>query len=317
MLDWTDRFCRYFLRQLSRRTLLYTEMVTSGAILHGDRERYLRFDPVEHPVAMQIGGSEPEDLAQCARIAEQWGFDEINLNVGCPSDRVQSGRFGACLMAEPRLVAECVGAMQAVVKIPVTVKHRIGIDARDSYHELAGFVGTLATAGCRTFIVHARKAWLHGLSPKENREIPPLRYDIVHRLKRDFPALEIVINGGILDLHQAIRQLAEVDGVMMGRAIYHAPWILADADRRIFNEANPVATRHEALDAMRPWIEAELAAGVPLHYITRHMLGLFNGQPGARRWRRYLSEHATRRDAGIDVLLTAASLVRPEEGMAG
>ena len=317
MLDWTDRFCRYFLRQLSRRTLLYTEMITTGAILHGDRDRHLRFDPVEHPVAVQLGGSDPEALAKCARIAEQWGYDEINLNVGCPSDRVQSGRFGACLMTEPRLVAECVGAMQAAASIPVTVKHRTGVDERDSYGELADFVGTLAAAGCGTFIVHARKAWLRGLSPKENREVPPLRYDVVHRLKRDFAGLEIVVNGGIQDLDQAVNQLAQLDGVMMGRAVYNAPWILGRADGRVFSSPDPAASRHQALEAMYPWIETELAAGTPLNRIARHLLGLFNGQPGARHWRRHLSEHATRRNAGLDVLRTAASLVTTEDARAG
>ena len=309
MLDWTDRFGRYFLRQLSRRTLLYTEMITTGAILHGDRYRYLRFHPAEHPVAVQLGGSDPGELAQSARIAADFGYDEINLNVGCPSDRVQSGRFGACLMAQPQLVAECISAMREAVSIPVTVKHRIGIDDRDSYDELAEFVYTLGNAGCSTFLIHARKAWLQGLSPKQNREIPPLRYDVVYRLKRDFPALEIVINGGILDVHQAILQLEKVDGAMIGRAACNDPWILADADRLVFQQPNPVSGRHQVLEAMRPWIVAELAEGTPLHYVTRHLFGLFNGQPGARRWRRHLSEHATRADAGIEVLLDAASYV--------
>jgi tRNA-dihydrouridine synthase A len=309
MLDWTDRFFRYFLRQLSRRALLYTEMVTTGAILHGDRERYLRFDPAEHPVALQVGGSDPRELAESARIAAGYGYDEINLNIGCPSDRVQSGRFGACLMAEPGLVAECVGAMQAAASVPVTVKHRIGIDQQDSYDELAAFVATVADAGCRTFIIHARKAWLQGLSPRENREIPPLRYDAVRRLKRDFPALEIVINGGISDLGQVVQHLEAVDGTMMGRAICNNPWILADADRRIFRGSNRVASRHQVIAAISPWVEDEVARGTPMHHITRHLLGLFNGQPGARRWRRHLSEHGRRAGAGAEILLEAASLV--------
>jgi tRNA-dihydrouridine synthase A len=313
MLDWTDRYCRYFLRQLSRHTLLYTEMVTTGALLHGDLERHLRFHGDEHPVALQLGGSDPSELAACARLGEESGYDEINLNVGCPSDRVQSGRFGACLMQEPRLVAECVTAMREAVSIPVTVKHRIGIDDQDSYQALVRFVGTIAEAGCRTFIVHARKAWLQGLSPRENREVPPLRHDVVHRLKHDFPRLEIVINGGILTLQEAAAQLESVDGVMMGRAVYHDPWILADADRLLFGQAtNPASSRHQALESLYPWIEAELAAGTPLHHITRHLMGLFNGQPGARRWRRYLSENANRRGGGIDVLVKAASLVGEE-----
>jgi len=310
MLDWTDRYCRYFLRSLSRHTLLYTEMVTTGALLHGDPERHLRFQHDEHPVALQLGGSDPTELAACARLAEQRGYDEINLNVGCPSDRVQSGRFGACLMQEPRLVAECVTAMQEAVSTPVTVKHRIGIDDQDSYEALVQFVGTVAEAGCQTFIVHARKAWLQGLSPKENREVPPLRHEVVHRLKLDFPRLEIVINGGIHTLREAAAQLDAVDGAMIGRAVYNDPWMLADADRLIFGEdTNPASSRRQALESLYPWIEVELAAGAPLHHITRHLLGLFNGQPGARRWRRHLSENANRKGAGLHVLEHAASLV--------
>lgn len=310
MLDWTDRYCRYFLRRLSRLTLLYTEMVTTGALLHGDSERHLRFHHDEHPVALQLGGSDPAELAACARLAEERGYDEVNLNVGCPSDRVQSGRFGACLMQEPRLVADCVAAMLEAVSTPVTVKHRIGIDDQDSYEALVQFVGTIAEAGCRTFIVHARKAWLQGLSPKENREVPPLRHEVVHRLKVDFPHLEIVINGGIHTLKEAAAQLDAVDGAMIGRAVYNDPWMLADADRLIFGEdANPASSRHQALESLYPWIETEIAAGTPLHHITRHLLGLFNGQPGARRWRRHLSENANRKGAGLDVLEQAASLV--------
>jgi tRNA-dihydrouridine synthase A len=313
MLDWTDRYCRYFLRQLSRHTLLYTEMITTGAILQGDRDRFLRFDDAEHPLAIQLGGSEPAALAECAKIAGEWGYDEVNLNVGCPSDRVQSGLFGACLMAEPGLVADCVKAMRDTVSIPVTVKHRIGIDDRDSYDELTHFIGTLADAGCGTFVIHARKAWLQGLSPKENREVPPLRYDIVYRIKEDFPELEIVINGGILDLHQAVEHLEQVDGVMIGRAAYNDPWLLADADRLIFHQPNPVTDRKEVIELMLPWIRQELGAGTPLHRMTRHLLGLFNGLPGARRWRRHLSEFAPRKDAGLDVLLEAAALVTEQD----
>ena len=313
MLDWTDRHCRYFLRQLSRHTLLYTEMITTGALLHGDAGRFLRFDESEHPVAVQLGGSEPDHLARCARLCEAAGYDEVNLNVGCPSDRVQSGRFGACLMAEPALVADCIKAMTDAVSIAVTVKHRIGIDHQDSYQALTDFIGVQADAGCRTFVIHARKAWLQGLSPKENREVPPLRYDLVHRIKKDFPGLEIILNGGILDLTQATQQLRQVDGVMMGRAVYHDPWLLADADRLIFNDRNPMTNRHKVIEAMAPWIAGELAEGTPLHRITRHMMGLFNGLPGARKWRRYLSENGNSKNAGIEVLLTAASLVSRQE----
>ncbi len=314
MLDWTDRFFRHFLRHITRKTLLYTEMVTTGALLHGDRERFLRFDPIEHPLALQLGGSEPADLAACARIGADRGYDEINLNVGCPSDRVQSGRFGACLMAEPRLVAECVAAMADAVSLPVTVKHRIGIDDKDSYGELSDFVATVAAAGCEVFIVHARKAWLQGLSPKENREIPPLRYDVVERLKRDFPALSIVINGGVTSLAQTEELLGRLDGVMIGRAAYDNPWLLADADRRIFGAtAAPAASRKEALDAYLPFLERQLAEGVPLGHVSRHLLGLFQGLPGARAWRRHISENAHRAGAGVEVIVAAAAKVRDGE----
>ena len=302
MLDWTDRHCRYFLRLISRHTLLYTEMITTGALIHGDRERFLRYDPTEHPVALQLGGSDPEDLARCARMAEDWGYDEINLNVGCPSDRVQNGRFGACLMAEPELVAECVTAMRAAVRVPVTVKHRIGIDERDSYAELVDFVGQLSTAGCDAIIVHARKAWLKGLSPKENRDIPPLRYEVVHDLKRDFPDLPIVINGGIETLDATVDFLSDLDGVMIGRAAYHNPWILAEADQRVFGDDHPMPTRRQVLEAFIPYAERQLSAGVPMSAMSRHLLGLFQGQPGARAWRRRISEQAHRPGAGVEVL---------------
>jgi len=312
MLDWTDRFCRYFLRLISRHTLLYTEMVTTGALIHGDRERFLRFDPIEHPVALQLGGSEPTDLASCARMGEKWGYDEINLNVGCPSDRVQSGSFGACLMAQPHLVADCVGAMVDMVSIPVTVKHRIGIDERDSYAELCDFVGTVAEAGCGVFIVHARKAWLKGLSPKENREIPPLRYEVVQRLRQDFPGLEFVINGGIESLEQAQAMLETFNGVMIGRAVYHHPWMLAEADARIFGTTGPLRTAHQVLEDYLPFVEKELAAGIYLTHISRHLLGLFQGRPGARAWRRYLSENAHLPGADTDVIRRASDLVPSE-----
>ena len=290
MLDWTDRHFRYFVRRITRHTLLYTEMVTTGALLHGDRERFLAFHDDEHPVALQLGGSEPRELAACARVGAARGYDEINLNVGCPSDRVQHGRFGACLMAEPVLVADCVKAMRDAVEVPVTVKHRIGIDELDSYDALRDFVGTVAEAGCDAFIVHARKAWLAGLSPKENRTVPPLRYDVVHRLKRDFLALPIVINGGIESLDAAEEQLAHVDGIMIGRAAYHDPWLLAEADQRIFDAASGGLSRREVAKAMLVYIEDQAASGVPVNRITRHMLGLFHGVPGARAWRRALSE---------------------------
>jgi tRNA-dihydrouridine synthase A len=290
MLDYTDRHFRWFVRRITRRTLLYTEMVTTGALLHGgDRERFLGFDDDEHPVALQLGGSDPGELATCARLGAERGYDEINLNVGCPSDRVQSGRFGACLMAEPALVADCVTAMRDAVDVPVTVKHRIGIDERDSYEALCDFVGTVAAAGCDAFVVHARKAWLSGLSPKENRTVPPLRHDVVHRLKRDFPELAIVINGGIESLDAALAQLAHVDGAMMGRAAYHDPWVLAGADERIFGNAPRQLSRREVAEAMLPYIAARAAAGVPVNRVTRHLLGLFHGVPGARVWRRALS----------------------------
>jgi tRNA-dihydrouridine synthase A len=309
MMDWTDRHCRYFLRLITRRTLLYTEMVTTGALIHGDRERHLRFDHAEHPVAIQLGGSSPEDLATCAEMVESYGYDEVNLNVGCPSDRVQNGRFGACLMAEPELVAACVAAMKAKVAIPVTVKTRIGIDHRDSYEHLIDFVTQVAAAGCDALIVHARKAWLQGLSPRENREIPPLRYDWVERLKADVPSLPMTINGGVTTLPQARALLGQLDGVMIGREAYQNPWMLAEADHLIFGDEHPGPNAHEVLEAFIPYAERNLAAGVPLNAMTRHILGLFQGRPGARAWRRHLSENAHRPGAGIDVLRAAGARV--------
>ncbi|MCU7918692.1 MAG: tRNA dihydrouridine(20/20a) synthase DusA [Candidatus Thiodiazotropha sp. (ex Epidulcina cf. delphinae)] len=306
MLDWTDRYCRYFLRLISRHVVLYTEMVTTGAILHGNRARFLDFDPSEHPVALQLGGSDPKELAECAGLGQTWGYDEINLNVGCPSDRVQSGRFGACLMATPQLVSDCVKAMRDRVSVDVTVKHRIGVDEHDSYDELCEFIGTVSEAGCNTFIVHARKAWLQGLSPKENREIPPLSYATVHRLKRDFPQLEVIINGGITSLEQAQRQLEHVDGVMIGREAYHNPWMLAEADRVIFAKTGEAVTRGQVVASLIPFVEKELAAGTPINRITRHILGLFHGQPGARKWRRMLSEQSHRPNATSRLIMQAA-----------
>ncbi len=313
MLDWTDRHCRYFLRLLSRHVLLYTEMVTTGAVLHGDCERLLAHDPAEHPLALQLGGSNPGELARCARVAAEFGYDEVNLNVGCPSDRVQSGRFGACLMAEPDLVADSVAAMQAAVALPVTVKTRIGIDDRDSYEELVDFVGRVAGGGCETFIVHARKAWLTGLSPKENREIPPLRYDIVYQLKQDFPNLTVILNGGLIDLDQIEDELRRVDGVMIGRAAYENPYLLADVDRRFFGSSMPPPSRCQVIQAFLPYVETQLWQGTPLHCMTRHILGLFQGIPGARAWRRHLSEHAHQRGAGVKVLEAALRQI-PEAG---
>lgn len=305
MLDWTDRHCRYFLRLLSRHTLLYSEMVTTGAMLHGDRERLLAYDPAEHPLALQLGGSDPGELARCARVAADFGYDEVNLNVGCPSDRVQSGRFGACLMAEPDLVADCVAAMRAAVNLPITVKTRIGIDERDSYEALTDFVSRVASGGCEVLIVHARKAWLSGLSPKENREIPPLRHDIVYRLKRDFPSLTIILNGGLTALDQIAESLRQVDGAMIGRAAYENPYLLAEVDRRFFGSSAPPPSRHQVIRAFLPYVEDQLQQGTPLHCMTRHVLGLFQGIPGARAWRRHLSEHTHRRGAGMEVLEAA------------
>lgn len=289
MMDWTDRHCRFFLRLLSRHTLLYTEMVTTGALLNGDAERFLRHDEAEHPLALQLGGSTPADLAACARMAQAAGYDEVNLNVGCPSDRVQNNMIGACLMAHPALVAECVKAMRDAVSIPVTVKHRIGINGRDSYAELCDFVGTVKDAGCQSFTVHARIAILEGLSPKENRDIPPLRYDVAAQLKTDFPELEIILNGGIKTLEQCQAHLQVFDGVMLGREAYHNPYVLAEVDQQLFGSTAPVISRAQALAALRPYIAAHIAAGGAMHHITRHILGLGQGFPGARRFRQLLS----------------------------
>jgi tRNA-dihydrouridine synthase A len=302
MMDWTDRHCRYLLRLISKHTLLYTEMVTTGAILNGDRDRFLRYDSSEHPLVLQLGGSDPQQLAECSRIGENAGYDEINLNVGCPSDRVQSGRFGACLMAEPALVADCVAAMSNAVSVPVTVKTRIGIDDRDSYAELSHFVDRVQQGGCKTFIIHARKAFLQGLSPKENRTVPPLNYDYAYRIKQQYPELSIIINGGITDLDSAEQHLAIVDGVMLGRSAYHNPYLLAEVDNRLFQAHDTALTREDVVHRMRSYIERELNQGSPLKHITRHMLGLFQGIPGARNWRRHLSEYGPRTGAGIEVI---------------
>ncbi len=310
MMDWSDRHCRYFWRQLTRRALVYTEMVTTGALIHGDRERLLHFRSEEHPVALQLGGSDPADLARCARWAEDWGYDEVNLNCGCPSDRVQSGAFGACLMAQPERVAECVAAMRAACGLPVTVKHRIGIDDMQHYEQMLAFVEPVAAAGCSTFIVHARKAWLEGLSPKENRDIPPLNYPWVYQLKRDRPDLEIIINGGIRDLDACDAHLERLDGVMLGREAYHNPWLLATVDSRFFGAPDPVSTPEQLIDRMLTYIDSEIAAGSALKHITRHMLGLYAGQPGARRYRRHLSENAHRPGADSEVLRAAVQAMQ-------
>ncbi len=301
-MDWTDRHCRMFHRQLSAHALLYTEMVTALAIRHGDRKRLLGFDAREQPVALQIGGSDPAILAEASQIGEDFGYCEINLNVGCPSDRVQEGRFGACLMAEPGLVRDCIGAMRHAVAVPVTVKCRIGIDDQDDEEDFACFIDTVGQSGCTTFIVHARKAWLKGLSPKENRDIPPLNYDRVYRLKRNNPELTIIINGGIESLDAADAHLVHVDGVMLGRAAYHTPWLLHDVDRRVFGATRAARSPLDIVEAMKPYIAEQLARGVWLQHITRHMLGLFHGMPGGRLWRRVLSEQACRPGAGLDVL---------------
>jgi len=292
MMDWTDRHCRFFHRLLSRHTRLYTEMVTTGALLHGDVPRHLRFNAEEQPLALQLGGSEPQDLARCAKLAEVWGYDEVNLNCGCPSERVQRGAFGACLMAEPELVADGLKAMRDACSLPVTVKHRIGIDRQESYSFMRDFVGTLSQrAGVQVFIVHARNAWLQGLSPKENRDVPPLRYELVHRLKRDFPQLTIVINGGIDTDAQVAEQLQRVDGVMLGRHAYHEPWALAAWDARFFGDAPRFSAREDAEDAYVAYLESLAAQGTPWPLAARHMLGLYNGLPGARRWRQVWSDH--------------------------
>jgi tRNA-dihydrouridine synthase A len=309
MMDWTDRHCRVFHRLMTRRARLYTEMLTTGAIIHGDRKRLLGFDPSEHPVALQLGGPEPADLATAAKIGEDFGYDEINLNVGCPSDRVKDGRFGACLMAEPALVAEGVAAMKRAVKIPVTVKCRIGIDDQDPEMALDVLARGVVAAGADALIVHARKAWLNGLSPKENRDIPPLDYDRVYRLKAVLPDVPVIINGGIGSLAEAKQHLDHVDGVMLGRAAYQEPWRLLDVEPQLFGEAAPCATMKDVFEAMFPYIEAQLALGARLHSMTRHFVGAFHGVPGARAFRRHLAEKGVRSGAGVDVLRDAIALV--------
>lgn len=309
MLDWTDRHERYFLRLISQHALLYTEMVTTGAIIFGDRDRYLQFNNEEQPVSLQLGGSDVKHLAECTKIAEDYGYDEVNLNLGCPSNRVQNGSFGACMMAEPELVGECISAMQQAVKIPVSAKTRIGIDDKDSFEELVHFVGTLHEAGCENFVIHARKAILNGLSPKENRTIPPLKYDVVYKIKELFPQCHISLNGGVKTLGDTLQHLKHVDGVMMGREAYHNPYLLSEVDRLIFNDDHTVLTRHQLVESMFPYIEKEMAKGVRLQSIVRHILGVFQGVKGTKAWKRYLSENAHKADAGLDVLKHALALV--------
>ena len=311
MMDWTDRHCRKFHREITRHTWLYTEMVTTGALVYGDVGRHLRFNDEEHPVALQLGGSDPADLAKSAKLGQEWGYDEINLNCGCPSERVQKGAFGACLMAEPQLVADCVKAMRDAVSIDVTVKHRIGIDRNEEYGFVRDFVGTIADAGCSTFIVHARNAVLKGLSPKENREIPPLRYEVAYRLKREFPQLEIIINGGIKTADEVAAHLEHVDGVMLGREAYHNPYVMAGFDARFYGDDSPVKTRQQVLEAMIPYIQAQLAEhgarGLKLNSITRHMLGIMAGLPGARSFRQVLSDPAKLATGNPHLLLDACA----------
>ncbi|XOV80577.1 MAG: tRNA dihydrouridine(20/20a) synthase DusA [Aestuariibacter sp.] len=305
MLDWTDRHCRYFYRLMTKETLLYTEMVTTGAIIHGKGD-YLGFNEEEHPVALQLGGSDTEHMAECAKRAEQQGYDEININVGCPSDRVKNGQFGACLMAQPEVVAECVAAMQAAVAIPVTVKSRIGIDDMDEYEDLSHFIRLVSQAGCQHFIVHARKAWLQGLSPKENREVPPLKYERVYQLKQEFPDLHIAINGGIKSLAEAEEHLQYIDGIMMGREVYSNPYLLTQVDTRIFASENvPSVSREEIVQQVCDYAKRHLETGGRVWHVYRHVLGLYQGQPASRVWRRYLSENATNPDAPADVILDA------------
>jgi tRNA-dihydrouridine synthase A len=317
MMDWTDRHFRYFVRLITRRARLYTEMVTAPALRHGDVPRHLDFDPSEHPLALQLGGSDPAELAHGAKLGERWGYDEINLNCGCPSERVQTGSFGACLMAEPGLVADCVKAMRDAVALPVTVKHRIGLDYGTSYGFVRDFVGTVSAAGCDVFIVHARNAVLKGLSPKENREVPPLRYEVVHRLKRDFPQLAFVLNGGLDDWPTIERELGVLDGAMLGRVAYHDPWFLAAVDWKVHGDEAPARSREDVLRALVPYVQGELARGTPLRAIARHILGLYHGQSGGRRYRQILSDSRRLANAGAELLLEALDAVQPAARLQG
>lgn len=309
MMEWSDTHCRSFWRLLTKEAVLYSEMVTTGALIHGDRKRFLDFNASEHPLALQLGGSDPKALAECAKMAEDWGYDEVNLNCGCPSDRVQNNMIGACLMAEPALVADCMSAMQNAVKIPVTIKHRIGIDDMEDYEGMVKFVSTVASAGCKTFIVHARKAWLKGLSPKENREVPPLQYDKVVRLKQEHPELEIIINGGITSIEQSLKLLEDVDGVMLGREIYQNPYLLAEVDQRIYGVDKPVVSREEVMEGFIAYATDQVAKGVRINYMTRHILGLYQGLPGSRKFRRVISEQAYKPNAGLEVIKAALGVL--------
>ncbi len=310
MLDWTDRYCRYFLRLLSKNTVLYTEMITSGALLNGDYHKLLKHDPLEHPLAVQLGGNNPQQLAQCAKLVESFGYAEINLNCGCPSNKVQQGQFGACLMKQPPLVAHCMAAMADAVNIPVTIKHRIGVDRETNYNKLLDFVGTIAEAGCHTFIVHARMAWLDGISPKQNRSLPPLDYQQAYRLKSDLPNCEFIINGGITTLAQACQHMTYLDGVMVGREAYKNPFILTDVDQQIYGLETPAVSRLQVLERLIPFTEKELAAGTRLNQITRHILGLFHGQIGGKKFRRHISIQSVRPGANTDVLTDALAIMR-------
>ncbi|MEE9302909.1 MAG: tRNA dihydrouridine(20/20a) synthase DusA [Thiotrichaceae bacterium] len=309
LLDLTTQHQRYFMRILSKHAVLYTEMITTGALIYGDRDRYLQYNEAEHPVAIQLGGSDPKDMAQCAKMAEDYGYDEININLGCPSERVQKGAFGACLMLEPELIAECIGEMQvAASKTPITVKNRIGVDDHDSYDKLTRFVDIIASAGCETFIIHARKALLKGLSPKQNREIPPLSYPTVYQLKKDFPQLEFILNGGIKTLQEAEEHQQHVDGVMLGREAYHNPFLLVEVDQQLYQDNQPLLDRKQIIELLIEYTEQQLSKGVPLNHMTRHILGLFHAQSGAKAWRRHLSENATKKGAGIEVLQEAKEI---------
>ena len=309
MLDWTDRHERYFLRLMSQHAMLYTEMVTTGALIYGDRDRYLQFNDEEQPVALQLGGSDPKALVQCAKMAEDYGYNEVNINVGCPSERVQKGAFGACLMAEPQLIAECIDAMRSNVSIPITVKNRLGIDKQNEEQSLRQFIDVVSLSGCNTFIIHARKAWLKGLSPKENRQIPPLNYELVYQIKREYPQLEIILNGGIKTLEESQYHLRHVDGVMLGREVYHNPYVMIQVDADIYNIARPIPSRKQLLHQYFSYIEEKLVEGVPLKHMSRHLLGLFQGQAGAKAWRRYISENAHKKGADITVLQRAMDKV--------
>jgi tRNA-dihydrouridine synthase A len=309
MLDWTDRHERFFLRLISKHAVLYTEMVTTGALIHGDKERYLQFNNEEHPVALQLGGSDPKAMALCAKMAEDYGYDEVNINVGCPSDRVQNGAFGACLMAEPDLVAENVSTMQNAVDIPITVKNRIAIDEMDEYECLPKFLETVSGAGCKTFVIHARKAWLKGLSPKQNRDVPPLNYELVYQMKQDYPQLEIIINGGIKTLEQTEQNLEKVDGVMIGREAYHNPFMMSQVDQRLYGEAQNKDTEFEILNQYIEYMQKQMNKGVYLKHMSRHLLGLFTGQAGAKAWRRHISENAHKEGASIEVIQEAVRYI--------